>query len=179
MTKTLVIERRFCRPVGSGNGGYVCGSLAKHIDGPATVRLSPPPPLNKQLRIETDDGLVALRDGDTIVGEARPDPIDLEIPEPPSFEEAEVAHAEYLKHVDQHPLPNCFVCGPLQDEHGLRIFPGVIEERDLAASPGSPTNCCLRSRSGSWRSSSTGPCSTAPAPSPTGSWSATSSCLAR
>jgi hypothetical protein len=49
---TLVISQRFCGPPQSGNGGYVCGQLAKNLSGAAAVRLKAPPPLEVALRIE-------------------------------------------------------------------------------------------------------------------------------
>jgi hypothetical protein len=50
MEPTLRIDRRFCGPPESGNGGYVCGRLARFVDGEATVvRLHVPPPLEVEL----------------------------------------------------------------------------------------------------------------------------------
>ena len=42
---SVVIEKRFCGPPNSGNGGYVCGLLAAHIEADAEVTLLAPPPL--------------------------------------------------------------------------------------------------------------------------------------
>ncbi len=48
---TMVIDKRFCGPPGSGNGGYVCGRLSQFIDAPAvTVRLLLPVPLDTELK---------------------------------------------------------------------------------------------------------------------------------
>ena len=41
---TMTIPRRFCGPPNSGNGGYVCGTLARCIPGAAEVTLRAPPP---------------------------------------------------------------------------------------------------------------------------------------
>jgi hypothetical protein len=35
---------------------------------------------------------------------------------------------------DDHPYPECFVCGP-QNVEGLRLFPGPVPSRNLAAAP--------------------------------------------
>jgi hypothetical protein len=43
--ESLVIARRFCGPPNSGNGGYVCGRVAAHIPGSASVRLKTATPL--------------------------------------------------------------------------------------------------------------------------------------
>ena len=54
---SFTIERRFCGPPNSGNGGYVCGMLGKQIDGPSEVMLRLPPPLETPLDIRmTADG---------------------------------------------------------------------------------------------------------------------------
>jgi hypothetical protein len=45
MTDSLVIPSRFCGPLDSGNGGYVCGRIAAYVSGPVTVTLRRPPPL--------------------------------------------------------------------------------------------------------------------------------------
>ena len=46
---SVVIEKRFCGPPNSGNAGYVCGMLARHITGAAEVTLRAPPPLETEL----------------------------------------------------------------------------------------------------------------------------------
>jgi len=43
-TDHVTIERRFCGPPESGNGGYSCGLLAAHVGGPAEVTLRRSPP---------------------------------------------------------------------------------------------------------------------------------------
>ena len=54
MTNSLVIPSRFCGPLGSGNGGYVCGRIAAYLNGPATVTLRRPPPLEVAMPVERD-----------------------------------------------------------------------------------------------------------------------------
>ena len=46
---TMTIPRRFRGPPNSGNGGYVCGMLARNIAGAAEVTLRAPPPLETAL----------------------------------------------------------------------------------------------------------------------------------
>ena len=88
---TVIIEQRFNGPPNSGNGGYVCGVLARYLDGTAAVRLKVPPPLDTELRIgRVGDGAV-LRDGETVVAEARPGLVDLDAPTPPTYAGAEAA----------------------------------------------------------------------------------------
>ena len=62
-TEYLEISERFCGPPNSGNGGYVCGLLAKHLTGTVTVRLKAPPPLTTKLRRDwTNDSARLLHD---------------------------------------------------------------------------------------------------------------------
>jgi len=49
--ETMTIPRRFRGPPNSGNGGYVCGMLARHITGAAEVALRAPPPLETGLSV--------------------------------------------------------------------------------------------------------------------------------
>src|SRR2546423_1845323 len=50
----LTIPSRFNGPAGVGNGGYVCGPIAAYVDGPATVTLRRPPPLDTPMEVERD-----------------------------------------------------------------------------------------------------------------------------
>ena len=68
----IIIDKRFCGPPNSGNGGYVCGRLAQHIPGGAEVTLRAPPPLDTPLdAIATGDGTWELRDGAKVVATGR------------------------------------------------------------------------------------------------------------
>ena len=139
MAETVIIERRFCGPPDSGNGGYVCGRVAAYLDGPATVRLRIPPPLEEPLTVERKDALVRLlRVDGTVVAEGRPGRPTLEPPPPPSFEEAEAAAKGY-RGFQEHTFPTCFVCGPAREPgDGLRIFAGSVAGRPLVAAPWVP-----------------------------------------
>jgi len=63
--QTMTIPRRFRGPPNSGNGGYVCGMLARQIAGAAEITLRAPPPL------ETELGVVEVGKGDGIGGRVR------------------------------------------------------------------------------------------------------------
>ncbi len=52
---SIIIDKRYCGPPNSGNGGYVCGRLARYIPGGAEVTLRAPPPLDKQLDVVATD----------------------------------------------------------------------------------------------------------------------------
>jgi hypothetical protein len=125
----IIIDKRYCGPPNSGNGGYVCGRLARHIPGGAEVTLHAPPPLDKALDVVgMDDGRRELRDGGKLVAAGRSANVELAYIEKASFEEAWEAARQ--PPVDEHPLPTCFVCGPARAEgDGLRIFAGPLKRQ--------------------------------------------------
>jgi len=125
---SIVIDKRYCGPPNSGNGGYVCGRLARHIAGGAEITLRAPPPLNKPLDVvATDDGSLELRDGTTLVAVGRSASVELVRLEEASFDEAFAAELLTPVKPHEHLLPNCFVCGPARAKgDGLRIFAGPL-----------------------------------------------------
>ena len=125
----LVIERKFRGPAESANGGYTCGVLASFMHGPTEVTLRRPPPLDRPLEVATE-GALELRDADDVVAEAAQAELDLEVPEPISFEEA--AAAALPEGDKESVFPECFVCGWARED-GLRIFAGPVEGGDLVA----------------------------------------------
>ena len=139
MKESITIRRRFCGPVDSGNGGYVCGLLAGYVDGVAEVTLKQPPPLEKALQVDKHvDDLFLLKDGDGVVAQARPSNLDLDVPQPPTYAEAEAASKRYTG-FHFHPFPLCFVCGPDRAPgDGMHIFPGQLGRDGIVASPWIP-----------------------------------------
>jgi len=136
--ETLVISRRFCGPTNSGNGGYVCGRVAAHIPGAASVRLKAPPPLETELRLDRSESAVRLLDDPKLIAEARPAVFDLTPPVAPNFAEAERASKDFL-YFTRHSFPQCFVCGPQRAVgDGLRIFPGPVRSKTMVAAPWIP-----------------------------------------
>jgi hypothetical protein len=138
MSKTLTIAPRFNGPPGSGNGGYVCGLMAARIDGASEAVLRAPPPLGVALTLAATADGVALRHGETLVGEARPAQLDIVPPPAPSLAQARAAAHLYVG-LDHHRFPSCFVCGCLRPAHdGLEIFPGPVEGRAMVACTWTP-----------------------------------------
>jgi len=145
----ITIPARYRGPATSGNGGWTAGSLAQALraaadaDGPVTVRLSAPPPLDRPLDVEvtgasepSSSACVTLRDGDAVIatattarGWSR---------EPVPFVEPESAAATVAGYAtEQHPFPHCFVCGPArQPGDGMRLTPGPL--------PGGGSACVWR-----------------------------------
>jgi len=136
----LTIPSRFNGPAGVGNGGYVCGRIAAYVDGPATVTLRRPPPLDTPMEVErAGDGSVRVRHGGTLIGEAAPSPAGpLEIPATASLADADAA-ARGARYFTDPVFPDCFVCGTnRRPGDGLRIFPGPVAGLALWAAPWTP-----------------------------------------
>jgi hypothetical protein len=140
-TDSLVVSSRFRGPLGSGNGGYVCGRIAAYVNGPAVVTLRRPPPLATPLAVGRDaEGSVRIHDGDTLIAEATcsPDSPAPEIPGPVGAAQARMAAGRARYYTDPV-FPDCFVCGAnRQPGDGLRIFPGPVPGRALWAAPWTP-----------------------------------------
>lgn len=136
----MLIGARYCGPPNSGNGGYSSGLIATAlgVDGPVQVTLRTPPPLDQELTSHrTADG-VEVRDGDVLVGEARPADLDLEVVDPVPLSDAEAAATRFVS-VHEHPYPTCFVCGPERAEgDGLRLLTGPVDGREVVAAPWTP-----------------------------------------
>lgn len=128
----MVIGRRFRGPAESANGGYTSAKVAELLGWDAEVTLRSPPPLERPLRVERGDG-VRVWDGGTLVAEARPLALSLDVPRAVSFEEAERASAERRPDTP-HPFPSCFVCGPGREPgDGLRLRPARLADGLIAA----------------------------------------------
>jgi hypothetical protein len=125
---SMTIDKRYCGPPNSGNGGYVCGQLARQIPGGAEITLRAPPPLDRPLDVvATDDRSWELRNGAAVVATGRPASLEFAHLEKASFDEASAAQLLTPLKPHEHPLPTCFVCGPARAHgDGLRIFAGPL-----------------------------------------------------
>jgi hypothetical protein len=137
----LVIDRKFRGPAGSANGGYTCGLLASFMHGPAEVTLRLPPPIARPLEVVTD-GPLELRDGAEVVAEAIAAELDLDVPDPISFEDA--ASAALPEGDRESIFPECFVCGWARED-GLRIYAGPVPDRELVAATWTPADDVISS----------------------------------
>lgn len=130
MIESIIIDQRFHGPSCSGNGGYSCGMIGKHIEGSAAVRLRIPPPLDTSMKLYRKEGGLELTHGKELVATARPTELDIDIPVPPDFEGAQAASRRY-RGLESHFYPGCFVCGPEREQgDGLRVFAGPVEPND-------------------------------------------------
>lgn len=139
------VAARYRGPPSSGNGGYCAGLVAEVLGGSdILVTLRGPIPLGVDLDLRREGERASLRDGESVIIEAERQALDLEVPDPPGFEEAHGAEQRFtgLRH---HHYPGCFVCGPDRAAgDGLRIFPGAIG-KGVAASwiPAEPVDVRL------------------------------------
>ena len=139
MKNQVIIDRRYCGPPDSGNGGYVCGLVAGFLEGEVEVTLRRPPPLDTPMTVQlTGQQHVRLLEGSDLVAEGRSNPVVFDIPVRPSFEQARLASRGYSG-FDQHFYPTCFVCGPARKAgDGLRVFAGPLPADDGVAAPWVP-----------------------------------------
>ena len=114
----------------------------RYVDGPATVTLRQPPPLDTPMEVERDgDGSVRVRHGRTLIGEAEPSPTvrrwrsrprcrSPRPTRPPGsaryFTRSGVSRLLRLRHE------------PAASGDGLRIFPGPVTGLALWAAPWTP-----------------------------------------
>ena len=134
----VIVDHRYRGPARSGNGGYCCGLVARHLEGPATVTLRSPPPLDRPMVVRVDDDAAQLLNAGVVVGHGHRDAIDLEVVTPPTLAQAETAMTGYVGY-HTHPLPECFVCGPQRvSGDGLCIYTGPLDGSDVVASSWTP-----------------------------------------
>jgi hypothetical protein len=138
MAETLLIPGRYNGPPGSANGGYACGLVAAHVEGDAEVTLRLPPPLDTPLALVREGGRIELRDGDLLVAEGEPVEFDVDVPEPVTLPEADLAARDFAGFL-HHAYSTCFVCGPDRSD-GLAIYPGPVAGHEgLVAAPWVPS----------------------------------------
>ena len=96
-----------------------------------TLRL--PPPLDRPLRVEQLDGHASLFDGDALVAEARPAPVEVQRPAVVSEADAEMARERHVREWTAE-FRECYVCGVRDD--GLEVRVGPVAGREpLHAAP--------------------------------------------
>jgi hypothetical protein len=137
MQEQVIVAAHHRGPPGSGNGGYVCGLLAARINGPAEVTLRLPTPLQRPLTLLGAATRVELRDGDDLIAEARPAPLDLAVPEAPDWAACEAATVDGGS-FDTSDFAGCFSCGR-HNPLGVQVWAGPIPGRAMTAAAWVPT----------------------------------------
>lgn len=139
MTEPLAIPERFCGFTEIAHGGYVSGLLAAGLGDSAEVVLRGRVPMDTPLELtRPSPDRALLSDGDRTLAEAMPVELELDLPEPVTFAEAQEASRSYPG-FSAHLFPRCFGCGPRREPgDGLRLFPGRVEGREMVAAPWVP-----------------------------------------
>jgi hypothetical protein len=137
-------------PPASGQGGYVCGLLAAVVGEPAEVSLRAPTPIGTPLQLERTETGAELRDGETLLAEARPNAtFEAEPPEPVDLAHAERAR-ERFDTTYEPVFGRCFVCGSARDD-SQRVWAGPVDDRSRVATPWTPTDAWLDDGDGAVR----------------------------
>jgi hypothetical protein len=130
MDDTLIIEPRFNGPRLSGNGGYVGGVMAGKFarafggDGAVEITLRAPIPIDRRLQVVRDGDALLLRDGDTLICEARAGSVaHLKPPPAPTDWDDVLGRAETGGSPEDSDFTWCVVCGRKRGVgDGLRVF---------------------------------------------------------
>jgi hypothetical protein len=144
---TISIPEKFRGPPKSANGGYATGAFGALLapdfgsePGRAVeVTLRAPVPLDRELAYGMHADALVVRDGETLIAEARRAELDLEVPAPASLEQAlSVRNRSASLIVGKHPWlgedrvgfhPVCFCCGAeLTPDLGLRVFAAPLPD---------------------------------------------------
>jgi hypothetical protein len=130
--REITISRHFEGPTDLVLGGYISGLLAVHLDSDTVeVTMRKPTFMNRPLILDTTTpDRVFLFDGDTLLNEARPVELEMEIPESVSIEQARKASCRDTVAA----FPNCFGCGSDRSEDdGLHLRSGPVDGRNIVA----------------------------------------------
>ena len=135
MDDTLIIRAGFNGPRLSGNGGYVAGLLAERYTtafsggsggsgGAVEITLRAPIPIETSITLVREDAAMTLRDGDTLICEARAGKVDhLDPPKPPSDWNAVMRQDAVGGCGEGSDFQWCLVCGRSRGVgDGLRVF---------------------------------------------------------
>ncbi len=139
MNKSIIINHKYCGYKHIGNGGYVCGVVANHIDGPAKITLVTSPPVDHPMTLEQTGKKVLLKNGDVLVAKGEPFSLKIDaVPEPPTLKEAVEASRKSIA-AKGSLSPDCFVCGSNRSPgDGYRLFPGHLLKNESVAAPWIP-----------------------------------------
>ena len=129
MRTTIRVAQQFCGPPKSANGGYACGLMGRHIEGPSTAILRAPVPLDTPLTLIVEArGARMETEGGERIAEARAAG-DAVLPPPPASPGLEAARraASGFPGFSRPFHPICFACGDqLEEGFGLRAFTGQL-----------------------------------------------------
>lgn len=133
----MVVPRGFNGPRESGQGGYTAGLIAMRMGELAEVSLRSPIPLDTEMRLEeVEGGGLRVLAGETLVAEATPRELELDVPDPVGVAAARGARESYRGLADDE-FATCFVCGPERDD-SYGVMAGAVAGREVVATPWAP-----------------------------------------
>lgn len=131
MTKSIIVKERFCGPPESGNGGYVAGLIAKHLEGSVEVTLRKPIPLETPLAVVPSLSGLSLMHGEAVIAEGRGiETFDDDVASAPRWGDVEDAMRHPIVSGDEGvSFGHCFVCGADRKQgDGLHIVCGRLPD---------------------------------------------------
>jgi hypothetical protein len=132
IAREIVIDEHFVGPPGITLGSYVGGLAAGYLESPcACVSMQAPTPMGRPISVDSEPGRVRFFVADTLLIEATPATLDLDIPAPIDLAAAKRAS---LRHAREMPYPDCFGCGSNRsDDDGLHLRSGPVVGQNLVA----------------------------------------------
>lgn len=130
--REIVISKHFEGPTDLALGGHISGLMGVHIDSDTVeVTMRKPTYMERPLTMDTTTpDRVYLYDGDTLLNEARPAELEVEMPHAISLDQAKKASCRHEKAA----FPNCFGCGSGRaEDRGLHLRSGPVEGQNLVA----------------------------------------------
>ncbi|HSI01168.1 MAG TPA: hypothetical protein VLA02_11240 [Reyranella sp.] len=139
----IIIASGFNGPRFSGNGGYVSGVLAERYtrefggDGTVEITLRAPTPIARKLQVVREGEALMMRDGDTLVCEARAGSVDHLTPPPAPTDWNEVMRrGEVGGSPEDTDFHSCIVCG-----RGRAVGDGLRVLGTAGPQPGYSLSC--------------------------------------
>jgi len=140
MTETISFPRQLNGGPGFAQGGYLAGTMAELVGGPARTTFRAPTPIETPLNIERDGSSVRLVTSDgTIAVSAEPASVSIKVPPLPDRESILAARVNYRAHNDapdnaKAPEHTCFVCSPYRVKpDGVELHPSPVIPGELVA----------------------------------------------
>jgi len=145
--REISVSRHFEGPTDLTLGGHISGLMSPHLAADTVeVTLRKPTFMERPLVLDTSvEDRVFLYDGDTLLNEARPAVLDMEIPDIISLEQARKA----AQRESVAGFPNCFGCGSGRTrESGLHLRSGPVEGRNAVGIDWQPTAATVGAEEG-------------------------------
>lgn len=135
--RPITIPSKIYGHPGIAFGGYVAGVLAAEAPGGVKVDFRRPVPPGVELLFRSATDRATLGTPDEVFASAEPFEVAIDIPSPPSWNEALEGVAAFETEADQQ---FCFGCGPGRAEgDGLRLFTGLSARGDLVTATWRPS----------------------------------------